>query len=131
MKWTSEPQDDPVWFPDQVSLVYQGQHSHRYKALLVQLPAAHEYCRYLSTKYNVEKVWDRIDWLSFQCAMPKYSNRSPALSKFLHGWLAMLENVRKKTATKFNNAHFVMSLRLHHICFNATTALAAGKSTTK
>ena len=94
--WESGTQEEDVPWPEQVSMIYQGAPSHRYKALLIHLPAGQAYRMYLSRKYDLVEVWDDIDWLAFRRAMPKYSNRSPALIKYLHGWLATSKNVQKR-----------------------------------
>ena len=105
-KWRSQPQDSPIPLPEQVSLMYQGQPNHRYKDLLTILPAGQYYQRYLSNKYQLEDVWDTIDWLSFRKAMINYSNRTPSLVKYLHGWLATAETVRKRGPHEIQHCPF-------------------------
>ncbi len=105
-QWHSEPQDNPIYLPDKVSLMYDGHPSYRYKDLLLHFPAGHKYWQYLFKKYDFTVVWDSIDWLDFCHAMPKYSNWSLAFIEMLHGWLATSENVRKCSPYKIQCCPF-------------------------
>ena len=88
--------EECIEIPTQVSLMYQGQPTHNYHAILQTLLAGLNYGRYLERKYDLQNVWEWINWVSFWRAMSSYDKRSLALLKYLHGWLATSENLQKR-----------------------------------
>ena len=96
--WNITTEQSEWEIPLQVSLVHGDKVVHAYKKYLQDLPAALVYRQYLEEKYQLHREWDLIDWHSFQNSALKYTNRGPALIKYLHGWLAAAENVKHRSA---------------------------------
>ncbi len=70
------------------------------------MPAALAYRTYLETKYQLHREWEWIDWEHFQNAATKYSSWGPAMNKYLHGWLATAENVKRRNPHNIQTCPF-------------------------